>query len=272
MLGRIIKSAVKERLRATTAQKLDTRPKAALVFGAGALPGIGATVAQRIAAEGMPVYLTGRNADKLETSAAAIREAGGKATPIVVDAGNQQQVLAAFARLDKDGYAIGLVVHNVGTNRPMKFLEIDPDKFEQSWRADCLSGFFIGQEAARRMQNNAEDAQGGRGTIIFTGASASLRGSAGFANFAANKAGLRSIAQAMAREFGPKRIHVAHVVVDGVVDGQRMRDFMPQWLDAKGEHGGLDPDDIADAYWALHQQHSTTWTHELDLRPYKESF
>lgn len=272
MLGKIIKGAVKERLRSATPQKLDSRPKAAIVFGAGASPGIGAAIAQKAAAEGMPVYVTGRNAEKLEATAASIRQAGGNASPIVVDASQQDQVLRAFQQADQDSYTIGLVVHNVGTNRPAKFLDIDPEKFEQSWRADCLSGFFIGKEAVRRMQDNAADANGTRGTIIFTGASASLRGNAGFANFAANKAGLRSIAQAMAREFGPKRIHVAHVVVDGVVDGQRMRNFRPQWLDAKGEHGSLNPADIAEAYWMLHQQHSTTWTHELDLRPFKESF
>lgn len=272
MLGKIIKSAVKNKLRSAKPQSLDTRPRAAIVFGAGAIPGIGASVAQRIAAEGIPVYLAGRNAEKLTVTAAELAKAGAEVKTVVVDAGQQTQVLRAFEQIDGDGYAIGLVVHNVGTNRPAKFLDIDPEKMEKGWRADCLSGFFIGQEAVRRMRDNAEDDKGTRGTIIFTGASASLRGSAGFANFATSKAGLRSIAQAMAREFGPSGIHVAHVVVDGVVDGARMRGFMQQWIDQKGENGALNPDDVAEAYWHLATQHYTTWTHEMDLRPFKESF
>lgn len=272
MLGKILKGALKAKLRASAPRKLDQRPRAAIIFGAGARPGIGAAVAERMAAQGMPVYVTGRTQEKIEATAEVIRQAGGEAKAVVVDAAQQDQVLAAFEKINSDGYALGLVVHNVGTNRPAKFLDIDPDSFGKSWRADCLSGFFIGQAAVERMQDNAEDAQGSRGTIIFTGASASLRGSAGFANFAANKAGLRSIAQAMAREFGPKGIHVAHVVVDGVVDGDRMRGFMPQWIEQKGESGALDPADIAGAYWHLASQHRTAWTHELDLRPYKETF
>ena len=272
MLGKIFKGALKSKVRSATPKSFDTRPRAAIVFGAGALPGIGASVATRIASEGMPVYVAGRNAEKLEATVATIRETGVEVKPVVVDVSQQDQVLAAFQQIDSDGYAVGLVVHNVGTNRPAKFMDIDPEKMEKGWRADCLSGFFVGQEAVRRMQDNAEDERGSRGTVIFTGASASLRGNAGFAAFATNKAGLRSIAQAMAREFGPQRIHVAHVVVDGVVDGDRMRGFMPQWIDQKGEHGALDPADVAEAYWDIYQQHSTTWTHELDLRPFKESF
>ena len=272
MLGRIIKGAVKDKLRNVQPRAEDQRPRAAIVFGAGALPGIGASVAERIASSGLPVYLAGRNVEKLQATAASIQNAGGEVRTAVVDVAQHDQVLAAFEQIDQDGFAVGLVVHNVGTNRPAKLLDIDPQKFEKSWRADCLSGFFVGQEAVRRMQDNAEDKLGTRGTILFTGASASLRGSVGFANFASNKAGLRSIAQAMAREFGPKGIHVAHVVVDGVVDGERMRSFMPQWLDAKGENGGLNPRDVAEAYWQIVNQHRSSWTHELDLRPFKESW
>ncbi len=269
MLSTMIKGLIKQKLRT---QKSDDRPYAALIFGAGALPGIGAAVGQRVASEGMPVYLCGRNTSKLEASAESIRSAGGSVSVAVVDASRSDQVLAAFKQLDQDGYTPGLVVHNVGTLSPGNFLLIDPAKFEQSWRADCLSGFFIGQEAARRMQDNAINESGGRGTIIFTGASASLRGNAGFASFAANKAGLRSIAQAMAREFGPKRIHVVHAVVDGMVDGERMQTAMPQLLASKGEHGGLNPLNIGEAYWMVHRQHASAWTHELDLRPHAEAF
>ena len=133
------------------------------------------------------------------------------------------------------------------------------------WRLCCLGGFLVGREAARRMVAQA------RGTILFTGASASLRGKPPFAAFASAKAGLRSLAQAMAREFGPKGVHVAHVVIDGGIGGERLRRFA-EFVRAKGEDGLLDLDAIADAYWMLHAQHRTAWTHELDLRPYKEPF
>ena len=266
MLGRIIKGAVKQKVQTLRPAKPDDRPHAALIFGAGALPGIGAAVAQRVAAEGIPVYVTGRNQAKITATADAICENGGMAIPLIVDALQPDQIEAAFDRIEDDGHAVDLVLHNVGTNRHLGFLDITPELLEKTWRADCLSGFHIGQQAIAAMQPRR------RGTIIFTGASASLRGKTGFATFASAKAGLRSIAQAMAREFGPQGIHVAHVVIDGVVDGDRIRRVAPHFIDQQGEDGALDPHAIAEAYWQLYQQHKTTWTHELDLRPYKESW
>jgi NAD(P)-dependent dehydrogenase (short-subunit alcohol dehydrogenase family) len=134
------------------------------------------------------------------------------------------------------------------------------------WRVACFGGFLVGREAARRLVPM------GRGTVLFTGASASMRGKPGFAHFSAAKAGLRMIAQAMAREYGPHGIHVAHVLVDGGIAGERLRTFAPQFVQAKGEDGLLDLDAIAETYWQIHMQHPTAWTHEVDLRPFKEPF
>jgi NAD(P)-dependent dehydrogenase (short-subunit alcohol dehydrogenase family) len=138
--------------------------------------------------------------------------------------------------------------------------------FEELWRVGCFAGFLVGREAARRL------APLERGTVIFTGASASLRGKRGYAQFAAAKAGLRMVAQAMAREFGPQGIHVAHVIIDGGVDGEKLRSAAPDIAKIRGEDGLLTVDPIAEAYWQLHRQHSSAWAHEIDLRPYKEPF
>lgn len=244
----------------------DQRQSAALIFGAGALPGIGAAVGLRAAKGGLPVYLAGRSLDKLNDSVAAIHEAGGQAVALQVDARNPGAIEAAFARVDADGYAADLVVHNVGTNRPHGFMDLTPEHLERGWEADCLSGFLIAQGALERMLPR------GRGTLLFTGASASLRGKAGFGSFAASKAGLRMLAQSLAREFGPKGVHIAHIIVDGMVDGQRLRDALPGLLEQQDEAGALDPTAIAETYWQLYQQPRSTWTHELDLRPAGESW
>lgn len=266
MLGKIIKQKVLDLKPVRPPEFADDAPRAALIFGAGALPGIGAAVAMRAARGGLRVYVTGRNVEKIEQTVQTIAGQGGSAVALQVDASLQEQVAGAFERAVQDGCRLELVVHNVGTNRPGSFLDITPAQLEKSWRNDCLSGFIVGQEATKRMVPQE------RGTLIFTGASASLRGKAGFGSFAAAKAGLRILAQSMAREFGPKGIHVAHVIIDGVVDGDRLRSLMPDLIEQKGEDGALKPADIAEVYWALHRQHRTTWTHELDLRPFKENW
>ena len=159
-----------------------------------------------------------------------------------------------------------LVVSNAGDNRQLDFREVSAEGFEAFWRVGCLSGFLVGREAARRLVPL------GRGTVIFTGASASLRGRPGYAHFAAAKAGLRAVAQSMAREYGPLGLHVAHVVVDGGIDGERLRKLRPQALEERGEDGLLGTEAIAEAYWQVHRQHRSAWTHELDLRPFGEPF
>lgn len=243
----------------------------AVVVGAGARSGIGGALCARFAANGLHVYAVGRSADKLEPLVAGIRESGGQATAVAADATRPQDIKALFDRVAADGRMPGLVVFNASErNLPKAFLEMTPEYVEQMWRVCCFGGFLVGQEAVRRMLPQK------RGTVIFTGATASMRGRAKFGGFAAAKAGLRIFAQAMAREFGPEGIHVAHVVIDGVVDGERANKFGygvgKAYLLSKGEDGSLKPDAIAEQYWQLHQQHRSAWTHELDLRPYKEGF
>lgn len=243
----------------------------AVVVGAGARSGIGGALCARFAAAGLHVYAAGRSADKLEPLAASLREAGGHVTPVTADATQPQQVQSLFDRIARDGRVPELVVFNASErNLPKPLLDMTPDYIEQMWRVCCLGGFLVGQEAIRRMLPQ------GSGTILFTGATASLRGRAKFGGFAAAKAGLRIHAQAMAREFGPKGIHVGHVVIDGVVDGERAGKFGyglgKAYLLTKGEDGALHPDAIAEAYWQLHLQPRSAWTHELDLRPFKEEF
>jgi NAD(P)-dependent dehydrogenase (short-subunit alcohol dehydrogenase family) len=158
------------------------------------------------------------------------------------------------------------VVFNAGNNKPIDFLDLTPDQFEEFWRVGCFAGFLAGQAAARRLL------PGGQGTILFTGASASLRGRPKFAHFAAAKAGLRMISQAMAREYGPKGLHVAHILIDGGINGERLKTLWPDAASQRGDGGLLEIDAIAEAYWQLHQQHRSAWTQELDLRPFKEPF
>src|SRR6266851_3572077 len=159
-----------------------------------------------------------------------------------------------------------LVVFNAGNNQKIDFRELSAQVFEDFWRVGCFAGFLVGREAARRLVPL------GRGTVIFTGASASLRGKPGYAHFAAAKAGLRAIAQSMAREYGPQGIHVAHVVIDGGIDGDRLRKARPQIVAERGEDGLLGVDAIAESFWQIHRQQRSAWTLELDLRPFKESF
>lgn len=249
----------------------DDRHPAALIFGAGAQPGIGAAIASRAAQEGYRVYVTGRSRDKLDATVAAMTAAGGQAQAMTVDVAHPEQIDAAFAAVAEAGCRLELVVHNVGSNRPCAFLDLTPAWLEAAWVNDCRSGFLVGQHAIRAMLEQA-DLGNGRGTVLFTGASASLRGKAHFAAFAQAKAGLRMLAQALAREYGPQGIHVAHVIIDGLVDGARLRRHLSELVDAQGPDGALDPAAIADAYWAVHTQQRSAWTQELDLRPYKEAW
>jgi len=238
----------------------------AIVVGVGAIEGLGARLCERFAREGLHVLAAGRTRGRLDELAAKIGAAGGLATAAPTDTTREAEVLRLFE--SADALAPGrleVVAFNAGNNRMQDLLGMDAAFFEDTWRVACLGGFLVGREAARRMVAQA------RGTILFTGASASLRGKPPFAAFASAKAGLRSLAQTMAREFGPKGVHVAHVVIDGGIAGERLRRFA-EFVRAKGEDGLLDLDAIADAYWMLHAQHRTAWTHELDLRPYKEPF
>jgi NAD(P)-dependent dehydrogenase (short-subunit alcohol dehydrogenase family) len=241
----------------------------AVVVGVGAERGLGAAACRRFAAEGYHVLVAGRTPEKIEQVARTIVAEGGDAVPVVTDATSEDDVARLFdsAMMPGDGLApADLVVFNAGNNRKVDFREASAALFEDFWRVGCFAGFLVGREAARRLVPL------GRGTVIFTGASGSLRGKAGFAQFAAAKAGLRMVAQSMAREFGPLGIHVAHVVIDGGIDGDRLRSRRPEITKERGEDGLLGIDAIAETYWQIHRQPRSAWTQEVDLRPFKEVF
>jgi NAD(P)-dependent dehydrogenase (short-subunit alcohol dehydrogenase family) len=242
--------------------------KSAIVIGVGEEKGLGAALCRKFASQGYQVYVAGRTADKVDRVASTITGLDGKAVSVVVDATRERDVSAlfdqAFSATTHD--APDLIVFNAGNNQRLDFRELSVEKFEEFWRVGCLAGFITGREAARRLVPL------GRGTVLFTGASASLRGRPGFAHFAAPKAGLRMISQSMAREFGPQGIHVAHVVIDGGINGHRLQQGNPARFAELGDDGLLGIDAVAESYWHLHQQKPSAWTQEIDLRPFKESF
>ncbi len=219
--------------------------KVALIGGAG--EGLGAALGRRFAAGGFEVI-------------ASSRTRGEKA-----DLRQEDQVVSLFDRAEARG-PVEVAIFNAGANFRASILDTPADMFEKVWRLSCYAGFLFGREAARRM------APRGRGSIVFTGATASLRGAAQFAAFAAAKGGLRQVAQSMARELGPKNIHVAHVVIDGMIDNSRTRTQMAERVKALPEDGMLKTDDIAELYWQLHLQPRSAWTFEADLRPWAERF
>lgn len=241
----------------------------AVVIGAGAERGLGAALCRRFAAGGYHVLVSGRSLEKIERVAQSIRETEGSAEAAVADAASERDVIRLFDRaMSPDGGRdpADLVAFNAGNNQRIKFAELTAEQFEDFWRIGCFAGFLAGREAARRL------APLGRGTILFAGASASLRGKPGFAHFASAKAGLRMIAQSMAREYGPQGLHVAHVVIDGGINGDRLLSRVPGLVEQRGEDGLLGIDAIAETYWQIHRQPRSAWTQEVDLRPYKEAF
>jgi NAD(P)-dependent dehydrogenase (short-subunit alcohol dehydrogenase family) len=213
------------------------------------------------------VFVAGRNAERLARVAGEVSAlGGGEATAILCDVTDRGQVVGFFDAVEAAVGVPEVVSYNAGNNQFIPFLETTPEQFDDFWRVCCFGGFLVGQEAARRMLPR------GSGSILFTGASASRRGRPGFAHFAAGKAGLKVVAESMAREFGPKGLHVAHVVIDGAIDGERIHTRRPDIAEQRGADGLLAIDDIAEAFWQLHHQGPTAWTFETELRPYKESF
>lgn len=240
-----------------------------IVVGVGAERGLGAALCRRFAEGGHHVLVAGRTPDRLAQVVRSIEGMGGSAEAVPTDATREDDVRRLFDRGMAPGAGLApadLVAFNAGNNRRLDFRELPAASFEDFWRVGCFAGFLVGREAARRLLPL------GRGTVIFTGASASLRGKPGYAHFAAAKAGLRALAQSMAREYGPQGLHVAHVVIDGGIDGERLRSARPQVVSEHGENGLLGIEAIAEAYWQIHRQPRSAWTQELDLRPYKESF
>lgn len=236
----------------------------ALVIGAG--DATGGAIARRFAREGYTACVTRRSLDKLQPLLDRIKADGGTAHGFASDARQEEEVVALIERIESTVGPIEVLVFNIGANVPCSILDETARKYFKIWEMACLGGFLNGREAARRMVTRA------KGTIIFTGATASLRGSANFAAFAGAKHALRALAQSMARELGPRGIHVAHVIVDGAIDTAFIRDNFPERYKLKDQDGILNPDHIADSYWMLHTQPRDAWTHELDLRPYMEKF
>ena len=240
--------------------------RAAVVIGVGAAAGLGAALARRFARGGLHVFLAGRTQARLESVAEGIEAEGGRATPVVTDTTLTPEVVSLFDAVESAAGSPELVVYNAGNNRFRPLLEMDDEFFEGLWRLCCFGGFVAGREAARRMIPH------GGGTLIFTGATASVRARPPFTAFASAKAALRALAHGMAREFGPQGLHVGHAIIDGMIDGEQLNSRFPQFKEQKGEDGMLRIDAIADAYWGLHQQQRSAWTLELDLRPFKEPF
>ncbi|NMM04264.1 SDR family oxidoreductase [Paraburkholderia sp. RP-4-7] len=236
--------------------------KVALVVGAG--DATGGAIARRFAAEGFVTCVTRRTAEKLEPLVDQIRDLGGVAHGFSSDARKEEDVVALIERIESEVGPIEVLVFNIGANVPCSILEETARKYFKIWEMACFAGFLNGREVAKRMVAR------GKGTIIFTGATAALRGSANFAAFAGAKHALRALAQSMARELGPKNIHVAHVVVDGAIDTEFIRTNFPEKYAQKEVDGIVDPKHIADNYWQLHRQTRDAWTFELDLRPYNE--
>ena len=243
-----------------------SRKGVCLVIGAG--DGLGSAVARAFAAEGLTVCLTRRprNLDQLEALAEEIRATGAVAHAFGCDAREEAEVIALFDRIEADIGPLEVVVFNIGANVRFPVVETTARVFTKVWEMACFAGFLAGREAARIM------APRGRGTLIFTGATASLRGREGFSAVAAAKAGLRALAQSLARELGPEGVHVAHVVIDGAVDGTFIRSIRGEVDDLLARDTILKPADVAATYVHLHRQPRSAWTHELDLRPWSETW
>jgi NAD(P)-dependent dehydrogenase (short-subunit alcohol dehydrogenase family) len=240
----------------------------ALIVGAG--DATGGAIARRFARGGYTVCATRRSLGKLQSLLDRIEAEGGKAHGFASDARKEDEVVALVERIESTIGPIEVMVFNIGANAPSSILDETAHRYFKIWEMACMGGFLNGREAARRMVARAGD--GHKGTIIFTGATASLRGSANFAAFAGAKHALRALAQSMARELGPRGIHVAHVIVDAAIDTAFVRENFPERYALKERDGIVDPDHIAETYWMLHRQPRDAWTHELDLRPWIEKF
>lgn len=229
--------------------------KVAIVIGAG--PGLGAAVARRFARGG---FIVGVVARKRETTAALAEEIGGRS--FAADTTDPAAVTALFGEIRKELGAPDVLVYNASAFQMGGILDVSPEQFEQCWQVGCFGAFLCAREVLPAM------AERGGGTVLLTGATASLRGSAKFSCLAVGKFGLRALGQSMAREFGERGVHVAHVVIDGQIDSERARGWAPN----RPSHGFLAPEAIAETYWQLHEQPSNAWTLEIDLRPGIEKF
>lgn len=238
--------------------------KAILVIGAG--DATGGAIARRFAREGYIACVTRRTADKLQPLVEQIRSDGGEAHAFGSDARQEEAMVSLVESIERDIAPIEVAVFNIGANVRFGITETTARVYQKVWEMACFGGFLMGRETARVMLPR------GRGTIIFTGATASVRGREGFAAFAGAKHALRALAQSMARELWPKNIHVAHTIIDGAIDTEWIRSNFPERYALKDQQGILNPDSIAEAYWQIHRQPRDAWSHETELRPWMEAW
>ena len=240
--------------------------QAAVVLGVGAPRGLGAALCRKFAAQGHHVFIGGRTPARLDAVAEEIVAAGGQGTPIPCDATCEADIVRLFDAIESaTPGALDLAVYNAGNSWPGNIREMSAESFEDAWRVLCLGGFLFGREVTRRILP-------GGGTLVFTGASASLRGKAGFGAFNSGKSALRILAQAMAKEYAAEGLHVAHVIIDGGIAGQRQIDRLGREFEAKELDSFISLDGLADAYWQLYRQPHNAWTFELDLRTSRENW
>jgi len=237
----------------------------AIVIGVGPEAGLGARLAQRFASLGLHVFVAGRTPAQLDRVVRSIATNDGAATAVVADATDEAAVIDLFERAEARG-RIDLAVYNAGNNTPGRIIDMDADYFERSWRVGCYGGFLFGREAVRRMVPHR------RGTLLFTGASASLRGRANFGAFNSAKGALRNLAQAMAKEYGSDHIHVGHVVIDGPIGGDKIIKGFPEYANRLGEEGLISLEGIVDAFQYLYKQPRTGWSFEVDVRTSQEQW
>lgn len=231
----------------------------AIISGVGPDQGMGAQLARRFAAGGLHVFVAGRTLASLEAVVTGIQTEGGQATAVVADATDEAATVELFKQARNVG-RIDLVIYNTGNNTPGPIEDMSADFFESSWRVCCFGGFLYGREAIKYMKRD------GGGTILFTGASASLRGRANFGAFNSSKGALRNLAQAMAKECGADGIHVGHVVIDGAIGGDKIRQRLPELAEKLGEDGLVDIQTIVDGFEYLYKQTPRGWSFEIDVR------
>jgi NAD(P)-dependent dehydrogenase (short-subunit alcohol dehydrogenase family) len=235
----------------------------AIIIGVGPDRGLGAQLCKRFASEGLKVYVAGRTHATLEAVVAGIKSSGGEAVPVVADATNEADIVSLF---DQAGDGLELAIYNTGNNTPGRIVDMEASYFEQSWRTVCLGGFLFGREAVRRMIPS------GGGSLLFTGASASLRGRSGYGAFNSSKAALRTLAQAMAKEYAADGIHVGHVVVDGAIGGEKISRRLPDFANRLEQGQLIEIEGIVEAFVFLHKQKRNAWSFEIDVRTSKESW
>lgn len=243
---------------------MDKKRPVAVIAGVG--EGVGLAISRRFSKEGFKTVMLARDAEKLRGFEYQIEQDGGMAVGLPTDLRREEEVAEALKKVEAEIGEINVAVYNAGAQHRKPALEITGEMFEKVWRLGCFGGFVFGREAIRHMLVRS------RGTLLYTGATSSLRGGPNFAAFAAAKFGMRAVAQSFAREFGPQGIHVANVVVDGAVDMPAIHRMMPDLAKSKPPDGLLRPDAIADAFFALHSQQRSAWSLEVDVRPYCEKF